>query len=217
MFWSPVARLAIGMNAVRPSRGYPSGRLSREKQPASEERVITVINTRAQENRKYVQRLLREKLPEFAAMLESAERQLNQELWSHLDAGGAGESQTVRRKDERGPLHLSAKGRREILPIFVTTLLCASARSGDGRGSSAGEPARRHTWARSWLSLPRRLARWATPLHPSWRGGPPRRTYWRCGPPRQGPISAVGHRDSHRDKGRLALWATATATATRAD
>jgi hypothetical protein len=118
-------------------RHHPSGRLSREKQPTSEERVITVISSQAQENRKYVQRLLTEKLPEFAAMLESAERQLNQELWSHLDAGSARESQTVRHKDERRPLHLSTKGRRKTLPIFVTTLLCASARSGDGRGGRA--------------------------------------------------------------------------------
>jgi hypothetical protein len=34
----------------------------------------------AQENREHVRRLLREKQPEFAATLESAERQLNQEL-----------------------------------------------------------------------------------------------------------------------------------------
>jgi hypothetical protein len=53
--------------------------------------VTTVtITEQAQENRDYVRRLLREKLPEFAAMLASAERQLDQDL-SHPEAGDARE------------------------------------------------------------------------------------------------------------------------------
>jgi hypothetical protein len=60
----------------------------------------------ARENREYVRKLLREKLPEFAAMLASAERQLDQEL-SHPDAGNARESSAARHKDARRPLRLA--------------------------------------------------------------------------------------------------------------
>jgi hypothetical protein len=42
--------------------------------------TVTTTTGQAQENRDYVRKLLREKLPEFAAMLASAERQLDQDL-----------------------------------------------------------------------------------------------------------------------------------------
>jgi hypothetical protein len=64
----------------------------------------------AQENSEYVRRLLREKQPGFAATLESAERQVDQELSSHPDAGSARESSATRHKDVGRPLRLPHEG-----------------------------------------------------------------------------------------------------------
>jgi hypothetical protein len=49
------------------------GRLSREHWAASDEGTMGVSNTdRAHQNREYVRRLLKKKMPEFAAVLERA-------------------------------------------------------------------------------------------------------------------------------------------------
>jgi uncharacterized protein DUF5999 len=77
---------------------HTTGRLRRGTQPISQERVraMTTIG-QAQENREYVRKLLRDKQPGFAAALESAERQLDQEL-SRQAAGSAPKSSAARHK-----------------------------------------------------------------------------------------------------------------------
>lgn len=69
--------------------------------------MTTVTTTeQAQENRDNVRKLLREKLPEFAATLASAEQQLDQEL-SHSHAGSARRASVARHTDARRPLRLA--------------------------------------------------------------------------------------------------------------
>ncbi len=63
---------------------------------------------RAQENREYVRGLLAEKLPEFAAMLESAEQDVDQELSCQMPVALASLSRM--HKGVRKPLRLDDRG-----------------------------------------------------------------------------------------------------------